>query len=56
MANWVNVAALTTTVFLLVSFIVLPVKWTHRHYLSICLAIGVGCIEVGHGHLALHFA
>jgi hypothetical protein len=26
----------------------LPVKWTHRHYLSICLAMGVGCIEVGH--------
>jgi hypothetical protein len=56
MVNWVNVAALTTTVFLLLSFIVLPVKWTHRHYLSICLTIGVGCFEVGHGHLALHFA
>ena len=45
-ANWVNVAALATTFFLLLSFIVLPTKWTHRHYLSICLAIGVGCIEV----------
>lgn len=46
-ANWVNVAALILTVFLLLSFAVLPVKWTHRHYLSICLALGVACIEVG---------
>ena len=45
-ANWVNVAALATTCLLLLSFLVLPTKWTHRHYLSVCLAIGVGCIEV----------
>jgi hypothetical protein len=45
-ANWVNVAALAVTFFLLISFIVLPIKWTHRHYLSVCLTIGVMFIEV----------
>lgn len=44
--SWVNVAAIFATAFLLLSFIVLPVKWTHRHYLSICLTIGVMFIEV----------
>ena len=45
-ASWVNVAMLVTTVLLLLSFAVLPVKWTHCHYLSVCLAIGVGFMEV----------
>lgn len=45
-ANWLNVAALVATTFLLLSFVVLPVKWTHRHYLSICLAIAVAFMEV----------
>lgn len=55
-ANWVNVAALAVTFFLLVSFIVLPVKWTHRHYLSVCLTIGVMFIEVGSSRVAIvHF-
>src|SRR5271154_4714503 len=45
-ANWVNVGALLLTIFLLLSFSILPVKWTHRHYLSICLTISVGLIEV----------
>jgi len=46
MANWVNVAALFLTVYLLLSFAVLPVRLTHRHYLSVCLAIGVLSMEV----------
>lgn len=45
-ANWLNVAALVATSFCLLSFLILPVKWTHRHYLSICLAIAVGFMEV----------
>jgi hypothetical protein len=52
-ANWVNLAALVVTFFLLVSFIVLPVKWTHRHYLSVCLTIGVMFIEVSPFHVAI---
>ncbi len=45
-ANWLNVAAMVATMFCLLSFLILPVKWTHRHYLSICLAFGVGFMEV----------
>jgi hypothetical protein len=45
-ANWLNVAALIATLFCLLSFFILPVKWTHRHYLSICLAIAVAFMEV----------
>jgi hypothetical protein len=45
-ANWLNVAAMVATLFCLLSFFILPVKWTHRHYLSICLAIAVAFMEV----------
>jgi hypothetical protein len=45
-ANWVNVAAFILSIYLMLSFIVLPVKFTHRHYLSVCLALGVIFIEV----------
>jgi hypothetical protein len=45
-ANWVNVAGLMFSVFLLLSFLVLDTKWTHRHYLSICLTIAVFLMEV----------
>ncbi|KAF7509533.1 hypothetical protein GJ744_007933 [Endocarpon pusillum] len=45
-ANWLNVAAMVATMFCLLSFLILPVKWTHRHYLSICLALGVGFMEL----------
>lgn len=45
-ANWVNVVALVASIFLLASFAILDVKWTHRHYLSVCLTISVVAIEV----------
>lgn len=45
-ANWLNLAALVANIFCLLSFLILPVKWTHRHYLSICLAIAVALMEV----------
>lgn len=45
-ASWVNVTAMFSTLFILISYAVLPVKWTSRHYLSVCLAIGVLCIEL----------
>lgn len=50
MANWVNVAALLSSTFLLLSFALLDTKWTHRHYLSICLTASVVFIEVGFVH------
>ncbi|KAJ9615864.1 hypothetical protein H2200_001941 [Cladophialophora chaetospira] len=40
-ANWVNVVALLFSAYLLLSFVILPVKYTHRHYLSVCLTLGV---------------
>jgi len=49
-ASWVTVAAFVATLFVLVSYAVLPVKWTSRHYLSVCLAIGVLCMEVRTPH------
>lgn len=45
-ANWVNLAAFILSVYLVLSFIVLPVKFTHRHYLSVCVTLGVIFLEV----------
>ena len=45
-ADWINVAGMFCSVFLLVSFACLPVEKTHRHYLSICLVIGVALMQV----------
>jgi hypothetical protein len=45
-ASWVNVAGIVCVMFLLITWAVLPVEKTHRHYLSICLAIGVVFMEV----------
>jgi predicted Na+-dependent transporter len=40
-ANWVAVAGGICCVFLLLSWAVLPVEKTNRHYLSVCLTAGV---------------
>ncbi|CAI7657117.1 unnamed protein product [Penicillium bialowiezense] len=45
-ASWISVAILPLCIFLLVSYAVLPVKWTHRHYLSICFTLGICCMEL----------
>ncbi|KAK2785353.1 hypothetical protein FQN53_007793 [Emmonsiellopsis sp. PD_33] len=44
-ANWIAVAIFSLNCLLLLSFAVLPVKWTHRHYLSVCLALGIVFME-----------
>ncbi|KAJ5794549.1 hypothetical protein N7457_001148 [Penicillium paradoxum] len=44
-ASWISVAILPLGLFLLVSYIVLPVKWTQRHYLTICITLGICCME-----------
>ncbi|KFY58195.1 hypothetical protein V497_04990 [Pseudogymnoascus sp. VKM F-4516 (FW-969)] len=46
-SNWLNVVGLVCTVFLLLSFAVLPVEKTHRHYLSICLVIAIIIMHLG---------
>jgi hypothetical protein len=44
--DWINVAGLICTLFLLLSFAFLPVKETHRHYLSVCLAVAITIMQV----------
>lgn len=45
-ANWLNVAGMVCTVSLLVSFVVLPVQKTSRHYLTVCFIIAVCILQV----------
>ncbi|PYH87889.1 hypothetical protein BO71DRAFT_392620 [Aspergillus ellipticus CBS 707.79] len=45
-ASWLGVAVLPLCIFLLVSYALLPAKWTHRHYLSICFTLGICFMEV----------
>ncbi|KAL2218597.1 hypothetical protein M432DRAFT_377923 [Thermoascus aurantiacus ATCC 26904] len=45
-SSWINVAILPLSIFLLVTYAVLPEKWTHRHYLSICFTLGICCMEI----------
>ncbi|RMZ90655.1 hypothetical protein DV736_g2105, partial [Chaetothyriales sp. CBS 134916] len=40
-ANWVNVASFIFSVFLLLSYAFLAPKWTHRHYLSVCMTLSI---------------
>ncbi|KAJ5261984.1 hypothetical protein N7505_008851 [Penicillium chrysogenum] len=44
--SWISVAILPLCIFLLISYAVLPVKWTHRHYLSVCFTLGICCMEL----------
>lgn len=46
-AEWVSVFSTVCCVFLLVSWTVLPIDKTHRHYLSICLTIAVVFMNLG---------
>ncbi|KAI0100401.1 hypothetical protein GGR51DRAFT_355243 [Nemania sp. FL0031] len=46
-ADWVNVVGMISCAFLLISWIVLPVERTHRHYLSICLTVAVVFMNLG---------
>lgn len=46
-AEWLAVASLICCVFLLLSWAVLPIDKTHRHYLSICVTIAVCFINLG---------
>ena len=45
-AEWISVAGAACCAFLLLSWLVLPVEKTHRHYLSICLTIAVMLMNV----------
>lgn len=45
-SNWVNVAFVPFTAFMLLSFALLPTKWTHRHFLSVCLSLAILCMQI----------
>ena len=45
-ASWVSVAMLCLCAFLLLSYAVLPVKWSHRHYLNVFLVVGICIMQV----------
>jgi len=46
-ANWITVASMVCCAFLLISWAFLPVEKTHRHYLSICLTLGICLMNMG---------
>lgn len=46
-AEWVSVASTVCCLFLLLSWTVLPIDKTHRHYLSICLTVSVVFMNLG---------
>lgn len=46
-SEWLNVLGLFLMLFMLVSFAVLPVSKTRRHYLTICLVVSVAILCVG---------
>ncbi|KAE9381725.1 G protein-like protein-coupled receptor : GPCR, secretin-like protein [Stipitochalara longipes BDJ] len=46
-ASWINVAGMACSMFLIISFAFLPVGKTHRHYLSVCLAIATVMMQLG---------
>lgn len=46
-ADWVNVVGMICCAFLLISWIVLPVEKTHRHYLSISLTCATVLMNLG---------
>ncbi|KAH9909317.1 hypothetical protein F4778DRAFT_224187 [Xylariomycetidae sp. FL2044] len=46
-ANWITVVSLIACAFLLLSWVVLPVEKTHRHYLSISLTCAVVLMNLG---------
>ncbi|KAF4123965.1 7 transmembrane receptor (Secretin family) [Geosmithia morbida] len=46
-ANWVATVSAICCVFLILSWTVLPVNKTNRHYLSICLTIGIFIMSLG---------
>ncbi|PLN79314.1 hypothetical protein BDW42DRAFT_173149 [Aspergillus taichungensis] len=45
-ASWLAVATLPLCLSILISYAVLPVKTTHRHYLSICITLGIAFMEI----------
>ncbi|OXV07155.1 hypothetical protein Egran_05079 [Elaphomyces granulatus] len=45
-ASWLSVGLFPLSIFLLLSYLVLSEKWTHRHYINICLTLSMCCIQI----------
>ena len=45
-ANWLNVGGMVCCVVLLISYLVLPVKQTSRHYLTVGLVVAICLMQV----------
>ena len=48
-ASWLNVAGTVFSVFLLITYLVLPVKQTSRHYLTVGLVVAICLMQVRFG-------
>lgn len=46
-ADWISVVSTVCCLFLLLSWAILPIDKTHRHYLSICLTLAVVFMNLG---------
>ena len=46
-AGYINVVALGLCVFMLTSFVFLPLEATRRHYLNVCLIIAIALLQLG---------
>jgi len=44
--TYINLVSVVACGFLLISFLVLPVEYTHRHYLSVCTAFSILLLQV----------
>lgn len=51
-----NALSVAIVLFLLISYIFLPVEKSRRHYLSVCLVIGIGLLSVSKPHPRLEGA
>lgn len=45
-SNYINVALVPFTLFMLISFAFLPSKWTHRNFLSVSLSLAILCMQI----------
>ncbi|CRG86639.1 Frizzled and smoothened-like protein O [Talaromyces islandicus] len=45
-AGWIAVALLPFSVFLLLTYAILPVKYTNRHYITVCFTLALACMQV----------
>jgi len=50
-AEWISVVGIMASVFVLLSYAVLPIQYTRSHYLSTCLIVSTILINVSLGHI-----